>query len=64
MGGSQSGNLFPGGNVFQPFIERQILGDNQFSIKYPLITDTQLERDPTKLVGNGQSFFASSSSGN
>ena len=64
MGGRQSGNLVPGGDVFQPFIERQIIGDHQFSIKYPLITGAQLEQDPAKLVGNGQSFFASSSSGN
>jgi hypothetical protein len=61
---SQSQNSFPEGNVFQRFIEQQFLGDNQFSIKHPLISHKQLERDPTVLVGSGQSFFGSSSSGN
>ncbi len=61
---SQTGNSAPAGNMFQNLIERQFLEDNQFSIKYPLISHQQLERDPTRLVGNGKSFFASSSSGN
>lgn len=63
-GANQSGSSMPGANIFQPFIERQFLEDNQFSIKHPMISHKQLERDPTQLVGNGQSFFASSSSGN
>ncbi len=63
-GGSGSRNSMPGMNVFQSFIEQQFLEDNQFSIKHPLMSHEQLERDPTRLVGNGQSFFASQSSGN
>lgn len=64
IGGSSSRNSLQGINVFQQFIDRQLLEDNQFSIKYPLMSYRQLERDPTRLVGNGQSFFASSSSSN
>ncbi len=52
------------GDVFQGFIKKQILEDNQFSINHPLITQSELEQDPTKLVGNSKTFFSSSSFGN
>ena len=49
-------------DVFGGFIKRQFLADNQFPIQYPLLGWDQLEEDPAKLVGNGKSFFSSSSS--
>ncbi len=51
------------GQVFDAMIRRQFLQDQQFAIEHPLMSWKQLERDPTLLVGNGQSFFSSSSSG-
>ena len=48
--------------MFQRMIDQQILKDNQFSMRYPLMDWETLESDPTKLVGNGKSFFSSSSS--
>jgi len=50
-------------NPFGSFIRNQMLQDGQFSIRHPLITADQIQRDPTPLVGNGKSFFASSSNG-
>ena len=50
-------------NVFSGFVRQQFLTDNRFSMDYPLITWKSLQEDPAKLVGNGQSFFSSSSSG-
>ena len=52
------------GQIFEAMIRRQFLKDQQFAIEHPLMSWEQLERDPTPLVGNGQSFFSSSSSGN
>ena len=52
------------GQIFETMIRRQFLEDQQFAIEHPLMSWEQLERDPTPLVGNGQSFFSSSSSGN
>lgn len=62
--GSGSKNAGPGAGLFQSMINRQFQGDQQFSMDHPLITYQRLEQDPTTLVGNGNSFFASSSSGN
>ena len=63
-----SGNLNDNGSrnamdVFQSIANRQFLNDNRFSMDYPLLSQREFERDPTKLVGNEKSFFASSSSG-
>lgn len=52
------------GNFMDLMIRQQILQDQKFSIQYPLMSWEQFERDPKTLVGNGQSFFSSSSSGN
>ena len=49
--------------MFGSFVKRQFLEDNQFSMRNPMMNWQQLEADPTKLVGNGKSFFSSSSSG-
>ncbi|MCH2184130.1 MAG: hypothetical protein MK108_19195, partial [Mariniblastus sp.] len=51
------------GQIFAAMIRRQFLQDQLFTIEHPLMSWQQLERDPTSLVGNGQSFFSSSSSG-
>ena len=61
---SNSRNGIPGTEMFQQMIARQFRDDQQFSIDHPLLTFQQLERNPAQLVGNGTSFFASSSSGN
>ncbi len=50
--------------VFDAMVRQQFLKDQQFSILHPLMSWEQLQRDPTPLVGNGRSFFSSSSSGN
>ena len=49
------------GNVLGRLTRDQFIRDNRFSVEHPLITFSQLEEDPTKLVGGGTSFFASSS---
>ena len=49
-------------NVFSGFIKRQILEDSQFMVNSPLMDYRKFESDPGQLVGNGKSFFASSSS--
>jgi hypothetical protein len=51
-----------GTDMFALMISQQVLDDHRFSMHYPLISASELERDPTRLVGNGSSFFASSSS--
>ncbi len=53
-----------GGSVFDSMIRRQVLTDHQFCMQHPLMASETFERDPTPLVGNGKSFFSSSSSGN
>lgn len=50
-------------NVFDSMIRQQVLQDQKFSMQYPLMSWEQFERDPATLVGNGRSFFSSSSSG-
>ena len=65
MSGSGSRNMRNGRpDPFAAFSKRQFLTDNKFSIQYPLLNIEDFESDPTKLVGNGKSFFASSSSSN
>ena len=59
-----SGSRFQGENIFLPFIQNQVVRDQKFSQRFPLMTYQQLEQDPTQLVGNGRSFFSSSSSRN
>lgn len=49
---------------FAAFSKMQFFTDNKFSIQNPLLNIEDFESDPTKLVGNGKSFFASSSSSN
>ncbi len=60
-GGNQT---TPAAGVFDAMIRGQVLADHQFCIRNPLMTSRQLERDPAVLVGSGQSFFMSNSSGN
>jgi hypothetical protein len=55
-------NFGGGQSVFEGFIRKQFLEDNQFPIRQPLMSWQNLQNDPAKLVGNGKSFFASSSS--
>ena len=57
------GHSFRPNQMFQHMIDRQIQRDNQFSVDRPLLNYRQLENDPTPLVGNGKTFFSSSSSG-
>ena len=65
-------NQFAGSNpamnspngVFSGFIKTQFLSDNKFCIEHPLLPAESLERNPALLVGNGKSFFGSSSSSN
>ena len=57
----QPQNKRPGQGAFASMINQQYLTDNQFSIRNPMMSWRQLERDPTPLVGNGKSFFSSSS---
>ncbi len=57
-----SASSLPQNTVFGGFIKRQILEDNQFMVNSPLIDYRKFESDPGQLVGNGKSFFASSSS--
>lgn len=64
INGTMSGGSIDPSRMFQEFAHQQIRQDQQFSINHPLITCQQLERNPEMLVGNGKSFFASSSSGN
>jgi len=52
------------GSVFDSMIRGQVLTDHQFCMRYPLTSSEEFERDPTPLVGNGKSFFMSSSGGN
>jgi hypothetical protein len=47
---------------FAAFSKMQFLTDNQFSMAHPLLTFEELQQDPSLLVGNGKSFFSSSSS--
>ena len=64
MQGMQNGSGLRGPDgVFGPMIRGQMLQDGQFAMRRPLMTHQQLQRDPTPLVGNGKSFFASSSDG-
>ena len=51
-----------GFDPFAPFVRQQVLDDNRFSVRYPMMKWQTLQNDPTNLVGNGTSFFASSSS--
>lgn len=62
---TRSGTGIPGNmnDVFSGLIRNQFLGDNRFSMDYPLMSRRALQADPTRLVGNGQSFFSSSASG-
>lgn len=46
------------------FTRGQILTDQKFCIDRPLMSAVKFEKDPTPLVGNGKSFFMSSSGGN
>jgi hypothetical protein len=62
-GRSQPANTAANG-VFDSMIRGQVLSDHQFCMRYPLMSSEDFERDPTPLVGNGKSFFMSSSSGN
>lgn len=55
-GGNQAGS------VFDTMIRGQVLKDSQFCMNHPLMSGEDFERDPTPLVGNGKSFFSSSSS--
>ncbi len=48
---------------FGPLIRGQVLQDHRYLIDRPLETATEFERAPAPLVGNGQSFFSSQSSG-
>jgi hypothetical protein len=48
---------------FEPLIRGQVLTDHRFMIERPLESAADFERDPTPLVGNGQSFFSSQSGG-
>ena len=48
---------------FGMFVRGQISTDHKFCIDYPLQNHESFDRDPTPLVGNGKSFFMSSSSG-
>ena len=66
---SESGNGNKGGfggpeSAFDAFTRQQILRDGRFCMRNPLISMQQLESDPGELVGRGQTFFSSSSSGN
>ena len=61
--GSQTRNGLPGQNVLGQFTQMGVDDDQRFSIQHPLMTYRELERDPTKLVGSGSSFFASSGGG-
>jgi len=47
---------------FAAFSKRQFLTDNKFSMKHPMMNIEEFQSDPTSLVGNGKSFFSSSSS--
>lgn len=49
---------------FDGMIRNQILTDHRYLIDRPLESAADFDRDPTPLVGNGQSFFSSSSGGN
>ena len=61
--GSRSRNMRNGRpDPLAAFSKMQFLTDNKFSIQHPLLNIEEFESDPTKLVGNGKSFFASSSS--
>ncbi len=60
MDGPLSAN---GVNPFQAFSRGQFLEDQKFAMKYPLLEYDRFEASPEMLVGNGKSFFASSSSG-
>ncbi len=53
----------PGQNMLQRFTQLGVDADQQFSIEYPLLGYKELENDPAQLVGNGSSFFGSSSGG-
>lgn len=61
--GSRSRSAMPGFNMMGNFTQMGVDADQQFSIRYPMLSYKQLERDPAKLVGNGSSFFASSGMG-
>lgn len=60
-GSNSSSGRSSGSNPFESMIRSQFLSDNKFPIKNPLMSFETLEADPTPLVGNGQSFFGSSS---
>ncbi len=57
-----SQNLGGANGVFANLIKGQFLADNKFSIQHPLMEYSTFQDDPTPLVGNGKSFFASQSS--
>ena len=59
---SRSGNRGAMNGMFDSLIKGQFLADNKFSIQYPLVDYETFEDDPTPLVGDGTSFFASQSS--
>jgi hypothetical protein len=52
-----------GGGVFDGFVRQRVLKDGRFCIHHPLMDSSQLESDPGELVGRGQTFFGTSSSG-
>lgn len=49
--------------AFAPFIRREFLKDQHYSMRHPLESLSRFESDPGELVGRGTSFFGSSSSG-
>lgn len=62
--GSGNRNATERSDPFAAFSKLQFLTDNQFSIANPLLHFEEFQQDPAKLVGNGKSFFSSSSSSN
>ncbi len=65
-GGAINGSGSRGSGGFDPFagfVRAQMLSDNKFPIRNPLMDWRSLESNPATLVGSGKSFFASSSSG-
>ena len=60
--GSGNRNMPDFSNMMAQFQLGQMNSDNDFSVRYPMMNYKDLEDDPAKLVGNGKSFFSSSSS--
>ncbi len=61
VNGSGSRETGQSSTPFSGFTRRAFLTDNKFSMNYPLISRSEFEQDPGLMVGNGTSFFSSSS---